>query len=238
MLAETVGISGNSVHPNVSRALAEDVSYRCRELVSLCAQFMRHGKKKKLTCQDMERALKWYEAPQTLGHQNNEAQPAFVPVPDSLRPQETIYAVEEDCVDLFHYGLGTDLSDKGHEQDLTCEASWMAVEGHVIEDGEGPSSNISQPLLQYYTDLVGSVLSDAVTEKTKQVLLDDLRSNSKISPLLPLIVTFIGNAMQRHNDNEVLVFRLLTLIEALFINPHLNLSPKPYVSKLTKSNKQ
>ena len=36
LLAETVGINGNSVGPSVSRALAEDVSYRCRELASVC----------------------------------------------------------------------------------------------------------------------------------------------------------------------------------------------------------
>ena len=35
LLAETVGINGNSVSPSVSRALAEDVSYRCRELASV-----------------------------------------------------------------------------------------------------------------------------------------------------------------------------------------------------------
>ena len=37
--------------------------------------------------------------------------------------------------------------------------------------------------------------------------------------------------MQKHSENQVLIKRLLCLCEALFINPHLNLSPKPYVSK-------
>ena len=35
LLAETVGINGNSVSPSVSRALAEDDSYRCRELANV-----------------------------------------------------------------------------------------------------------------------------------------------------------------------------------------------------------
>ena len=35
LLAETVGINGNSISPSVSRALAEDVSYRCRELANV-----------------------------------------------------------------------------------------------------------------------------------------------------------------------------------------------------------
>ena len=35
LLAETVGINGNSISASVSRALAEDVSYRCRELANV-----------------------------------------------------------------------------------------------------------------------------------------------------------------------------------------------------------
>ena len=60
MLAESIGISGNSLGSNVSRALAEDVSYRCRELANICSQLMRHSKRKKLSTDDVERALKWY----------------------------------------------------------------------------------------------------------------------------------------------------------------------------------
>ena len=45
LLAETVGINGNSISPSVSRALAEDVSYRCRELanVSFFIKLKCHG---------------------------------------------------------------------------------------------------------------------------------------------------------------------------------------------------
>ena len=35
MLAESIGISQNGLSANVSRALAEDVSYRCRELATV-----------------------------------------------------------------------------------------------------------------------------------------------------------------------------------------------------------
>ena len=35
MLAESIGISQNGLSANVSRALAEDVSYRCRELANV-----------------------------------------------------------------------------------------------------------------------------------------------------------------------------------------------------------
>ena len=35
MLAESIGISANGLSSSVSRALAEDVSYRCRELANV-----------------------------------------------------------------------------------------------------------------------------------------------------------------------------------------------------------
>ena len=90
-------------------------------------------------------------------------------------------------------------------------------------------TNLSQSLLQYYSALTGVILSDA-NHDIRATLLDDLKTNSKIGPLVPLLVNFIKSGMTRHGDNDVLVRRLLGLIEALFLNPYLNLSPKPYVS--------
>ena len=63
-----------------------------------------------------------------------------------------------------------------------------------------------------------------------QTIYDDIQSNSKIGALLPSLVSFIRTGMQRHCDNQTLVGRLLCLIQALFNNPMLNLTPKPYVS--------
>ena len=104
MLAESIGISGNSLSSNVSRALAEDVSYRCRELANICSQLMRHSKRKKLSTDDVERALKWYDArAPSLGHQHNDVQPSYVQVPDvgRLRDGEAIYAPEEQVIGIF-----------------------------------------------------------------------------------------------------------------------------------------
>lgn len=180
----------------------------------------------------MERALKWYDAPPTFGHQHNETEQSFVQVPDSMRPQETLFANEENVVDLYDYSLENE--DHILSSGLTCEASWLALEGNPLDDrGELKSDfSLSQSLLQYYSALIGSLLSDSSPAEIRTTLLNDVKSNSKISPLIPLIVTFIGNGMQRHSDNPVLVLRLLALIDALFTNPYLNLTPKPYVRNL------
>ena len=90
-------------------------------------------------------------------------------------------------------------------------------------------TDLSQPLLQYYSALTGAVLSDS-NHEVRKTMFEDVRTNSKIGPIIPFVLLFLDQGMQRHCDNPVLANRLLTLLEAIFINPHLNLSPKPYVS--------
>ena len=63
-----------------------------------------------------------------------------------------------------------------------------------------------------------------------QMIIADVRTNPKIGTLLPWLVCFIRNGMQRHCENKTLMFRLLSLLQAVFSNSTLNLSPKPYVS--------
>ena len=119
----------------------------------------------------------------------------------------------------------------------------MAIEGNSIDDHQGLDLNaiasskvdypqptdLSQPLLHYYSALVNVILSDT-NHEIRKTLLDDVQTNSKIGPIVPFVVTFIRNGMERNSDNPVLLIRFLSLLEAIFINPFINLSPKPYVS--------
>jgi len=63
------------------------------------------------------------------------------------------------------------------------------------------------------------------------MVLDDVSSNSKISKLLPLYVSFVRSGIQRTGSRSVLLRRFLRFISALFSNPYLNFSPKPYVRR-------
>ena len=60
----------------------------------------------------------------------------------------------------------------------------------------------------------------------------DVSSNGKISPLLTYLITFIRHIMKRFQTKTLLQTRMLRLISAIFSNPLLNLSPKPYLSHL------
>ena len=72
-------------------------------------------------------------------------------------------------IDLYEYTLGLDqqpLADT-HKSTFNCEATWLTIEGNSMEELDLKSvdypqpSNLSQPLLQYYSALTGVVLSDA-----------------------------------------------------------------------------
>ena len=65
LAGESIGLS--NIPGNVTRALAEDVSYRTREVTNLASLFLRHGRKRKLTTEDMNLALKWSDVDQVLG---------------------------------------------------------------------------------------------------------------------------------------------------------------------------
>ena len=77
------------------------------------------------------------------------------------------------------------------------------------------------------------IVAHSVLQIYSQIVYEDIASNSKISPLLPSFISFVRNGMQKHGENRALVPRVLLFLKALFDNPYLNLSPKPYVRELS-----
>lgn len=128
---------------------------------------MKHGKRKKLTTEDVERAMKWYDAPPSLGHRHNDLEPTYVQVPDvgRLRDGEAIYAPDEVFVDLRDFSSAQDPLEPKVEGP-SCEASWLSIEGSQVDESdpklaEFPShGSLSPPLMQYYTALTNVILAD------------------------------------------------------------------------------
>lgn len=85
-------------------------------------------------------------------------------------------------------------------------------------------------MLQYYNALVSCALGDK--DALFSAAMKDVSSNGKISPLLTYLITFIRHIMKRFPTKTLLQTRMLRLISAIFSNPKLNLSPKPYLSHL------
>ena len=155
----------------------------------ICAQLMRHSKRRKLTAEDVQRALKWYDAPPTFGHQHQEdLEQSLVQIhdPASLgRSCESLFAPDEQLIDLHEYSMNVEVEE--YNEGVHCQVSWLALEGSSsssVLENRSPSSkayqmspdfssssksNLSPQLMQYYTALTGVILSDASAGKEIRV---------------------------------------------------------------------
>ena len=234
LIAESVGIT--NLNPATAIALAEDASYRCREVASLCGQLLRHSKRRKLTTRDVNEAFQLYDADPVLGHDTGDAV-TYNLLNDTVDYENPniLYVPVEKMIDLRTYCVAQ--SPPVVATEPAVHASWMSVEGHYYPENEEPKpvdfpqqANVTPALMQYYSTIISVTLGDS--EVMMSAIIKDLEVNSKIGTLLPFIVSFIRNGMQKHCDNKVLMRRLLCLLQSLFSNPSLNLSPKPYLSHL------
>ena len=220
MAGESIGLS--NIPGNVTRALAEDVSYRTREVTNLASLFLRHGRKRKLTTEDMNLALKWSDVDQVLGQ--GGCQEVSVSQLYTNIPELDLFVDTDRDLDVVEASVGDVKPVMEQETRLSVSASWLHVEGG------GENNSLSGAMLQYYNAVVSCTLGDS--EHLCAKMMRDVSSNGKISPLLTNLITFIRHIMKRFQSKTMLQTRMLRLISAIFSNPHLNLSPKPYLSHL------
>jgi hypothetical protein len=226
--AESIGLSG--LPSSVARALAEDASYRVREVASLCGLLLRHGNRQRLRVQDMNRALAWSGVAPVLGQGGGALEGVAHPAElFNYLPEAELFVEREGEVELVERALAGEGWLAGGRSRLQVTASWLAVEGAVAPGAE-PPAGLSPALNQYYSALVSCILGDS--EDLCCTVLRDIRTNPKLAPLLPYLVTFIQQGMKKHADKPKLNIRFLRLLSSLFSNPHLNLSPKPHLSHL------
>ena len=235
LIAETIGIT--NLEPTTAIALAEDASYRCREVANICGQLLRHSKRRKLTTNDVNEAFKLYDTDPVFGHEVSEPV-SYTMFKDSAADYQTpniLYVPDETLLDLRSYSLSQ--SPPIVAKDPSIQATWLSVEGHYYPENEEAKpvdfpqqANVTPALMQYYSTIISVTLGDS--EAMMNTIIKDLAINTKIGTLLPFIVSFIRTGMQKHCENKVLMRRLLCLLQSLFSNPSLNLSPKPYLSHL------
>jgi hypothetical protein len=67
---------------------------------------MRQGKRRKLTTQDVERAMKWYNAEPVYGHGAGSSEPGYTRIYESGKTGSTpIFVPDEKLIDLRPYAL-------------------------------------------------------------------------------------------------------------------------------------
>ena len=58
----------------VAATISEDVTFRLRQIIGRAIKFMRHSNRTKLSCADINKALKWSDSQPVFGHECNPTQ--------------------------------------------------------------------------------------------------------------------------------------------------------------------
>ena len=129
--AESIAISDLS--GPVAKALAEDASYRLREIADLCSQLLRHSRKRKLTTDMFNRALKLKSASPVIGYKRPLLGTGTTTTETGLEfrlvPEAEIFVSHEVEVNLVAEALK--FSGPQAELSLSVSASWLALQGKL-----------------------------------------------------------------------------------------------------------
>ncbi|KAL0970428.1 hypothetical protein UPYG_G00241810 [Umbra pygmaea] len=186
LMAESAGVE---LSDELAALLAEDVCYRLREASQSSSQFMRHAKRRKLTVEDFNRALRWSNVEAIAGYGAQDALP-FRPIKEG-----ELFFVEDREINLVELALATNIPKGCAETMVRVNVSYLDGKGNLEHQGTVPGAvqTLSEDLLKYYQQVTRSILGE--DPHLMKVALLDLQSNSKIAALLPYFVYVISGAM-------------------------------------------
>jgi len=239
--AESVGLAG--LPTPVAKELAADVTYRLREIADVASQFLRHSRKRSLTTEILNKVFKCKKISPILGHIHN-AQHVHAGTPQSAGfqhvPEGDLIVEADHEVDLLSESLNGGVYDTLHEMNMKVSCKWLAIQGVNCESGDIESRmnvanfNMSPALVQFYSTLISHIIGDS--HQLCLMAVQELRRNARLTPLLPYLVSFARWCLyNKYKNNHIITARIIRLISALISNPHLNLSPKPYLTYLVSA---
>ncbi|ELT89843.1 hypothetical protein CAPTEDRAFT_177124 [Capitella teleta] len=226
--AEAAG-NGADMPDEIASVLAEDVVYRLRELVQVGCQYMEHGKRRKLSVADLNRALLQKDCAPICGHGS----------PDSVHwvhvKEAEVTAAEDNDVLLGNFACNSELPTRNGN--VSLQAQWIAVEGFQKTN---PASNtpvtsakprnLLEELQHHYELLTKAILScDSLLTHSA---LEDLKTNTRIVPLLRNLVNFITNGIRKLNHDPCRLLCLLYAVNSLLRNKIIYLESQPYMAVL------
>lgn len=223
LMAESTGVE---LTDEVASLLAEDVCYRLREATQNSSQFMKHTKRRKLTVEDFNRALRWSNVEVVCGYGSQDA------LPFRAIKEGELYFQEDREVNLVELALATNIPKGCAETAVRVHVSYLDGKGNLEPQGSVPSavSSLTDDLLKYYQHVTRAVLGD--DPQLMKVALQDLQTNSRIAALLPYFVYVVSGVKSVSHDLGQLN-RLLHVAKALMQNPYLCLGS--YVKSLIAS---
>ena len=154
IMGESIGIA--NLNDDAAVKLNEDLEYRLKEIIQDAAKFMRHSKNKKLTCNDIDLALKVKNIEPLYGFDT----PEYIPFRHTSGGGKDLYFPDEKELSLLEL-VNTPLPRL--PCDVTIRAHWLSVEGvqPVVPENPPPITVEEQR-----NEAIGSVLPSANSNET------------------------------------------------------------------------
>lgn len=130
IMGEAIGIS--NINDDAVVKLSEDLEYRLKEMIQDASKFMRHSKRKKMTCSDIDHALKLKNVEPLYGFDTRE----YIPFRHSSGGGKAdLYYVDEKELGLLEL---TNAPLPRLPCDVSVRAHWLCVDGVQPVISENP----------------------------------------------------------------------------------------------------
>eukprot|EP00051_Salpingoeca_urceolata_P016278 m.215327 g.215327 ORF g.215327 m.215327 type:complete len:231 (-) comp18634_c0_seq4:938-1630(-) len=131
------------IDDDVAVALASDLEYRLREITQEATKFMRHSKRRRLTTQDINNALRHRNLEPIYGYSLPQPEPAKLEQLFRRAGTSDVFYIPDETVDLADFVNSTPLPKL--PLDVTFSNHWLAIDGYQPAIPENPPIAIQRP---------------------------------------------------------------------------------------------
>jgi len=243
---ETIKIIGESIgitmSDEIAGSMAPDVEYRLREIIQESTKFMRHSKRSKLSCEDINNALRLRNLEILYGY-NSKNPLNFA---QAIGTKDLFYLEDRELE--FSEIINAPLPKCPRE--TTLSSHWLSIEGvqpTIIQnplpeedlDKKRKTSTSSslpkvkvKPLVKHLISQELQVYYEKITSVfkcTDQELIDgalhSLTNDPGLHLLLPYFVQFVSDEVTHNLYNLTYLTTLMRLLKSLLDSPYLQIEP-------------
>ncbi|ELP94151.1 transcription initiation factor tfiid, putative [Entamoeba invadens IP1] len=216
--------------------ISEEAEGALTELFTESSKFMRHSRRKVLSINDINSALKVKKMEPYYGY--NPAVPLYY---QRLHSNHEMFVRQEQTIDLSESVHSQFFPDIPRDINIGCH--WLTVDGVQPQIPQNPSVFVAEKVkkeetietkpiirhslskeLQMYYDMVVEVLNTTQKEKISSCL-DSVKSDSGLQQLTPYFIRYISNHVLTNLNTLDILSNMLGLVNALSENQNVNLEP-------------